>query len=481
MVCCYGDIVKSKVDMTGVATRFRQSLSKALSLDKIEQTEDEGMNGDSLLGKSVNFFSKLANNNTATSAERRSKTLLVIDSRENNWEKYFKGRTLHEQMYDIRVEQASLSELQVVSSSEKGASVSMKVIRNGSVVARSFRPDFVLFREYVKGPDMKNNYKNFLLGLMHGVVPAVNSLTSTYNFLEKPVVYSELLKIRQQLDKEEFPLIDQNFYQSYSEMLLPPSLPVVVKVGNGNSGYGKVCVASPRGFQDVASLVSMTNNYATSESFLDGKFDLRIVKIGQRYKVFKRKSLSDAWKTNLGASFVEEIALTERYKNWVDECSNLFGGLDIVCVEAIHTKDDREYIVEVNNVAMSICPDKKDDDMKCIVNLVIKRMEQTFPPAIEVPSKAFRGNTLTDAIQLISGPPSPACSVKTAPNHNVEYDMNSHRSESAPPVEMSESRNTFKKTLNGPENGVDSSSKGVEKGQNRKGSFAGRLFSALES
>lgn len=69
--------------------------------------------------------------------------------------------------------------------------------------------------------------------------------------------------------------------------LLPPSLPVVVKVGNGNSGYGKVCVASPRGFQDVASLVSMTNNYATSESFLDGKFDLRIVKIGQRYKVFK--------------------------------------------------------------------------------------------------------------------------------------------------------------------------------------------------
>lgn len=49
----------------------------------------------------------------------------------------------------------------------------------------------------------------------------------------------------------------------------------------------QVCVASPRGFQDVASLVAMTDKYATSEAFLEGKFDLRILKIGQRYKVFK--------------------------------------------------------------------------------------------------------------------------------------------------------------------------------------------------
>ena len=46
-------------------------------------------------------------------------------------------------------------------------------------------------------------------------------------------------------------------------------------------------MASPRGFQDVASLVSLTNTYAVSESFLDGKFDLRIYKFGQRYKVYK--------------------------------------------------------------------------------------------------------------------------------------------------------------------------------------------------
>ncbi len=162
------------------------------------------------------------------------------------------------------------------------------------------------------------------------------------------------------------------------QVVIGPDFPAIIKVSHAHAGMGKIKVDNHNAFRDVATILAIHDDYCTAEPFIEPEYGFRIQKIGETYRVMKKFFTGSGWKSHFGGAALFEDKLTDSYKLWADECSLLFGGMDILALDGIHGKDGKDWIIELNGTAIGILADKWLEDSVTLAKMVTSKCNALF-------------------------------------------------------------------------------------------------------
>ena len=333
-------------------------------------------------------------------ARSRKCQVLVLDTSGFKWAKTFAGMKTKDGR-PIQCYHSAWHLINVASTSHYGgcAVVDMLVDRQEEMGGDHttehvrFIPDCVLVRDsprQVNGED----HTHQLMGIIASRTPCVNESGAILNCLDRPVVYSELLNIRnkegqkdekdgegQKVSKFNFPLVEQEYFANEAPASIKPSFPAVTKMSTVHSGFGKLRAEDDTHFSEIASILALSAEYFTTETVHEVASEIYIQWINGNVRTFKRiKSTADGgfrtW-SNWGTVQYQEMDENKQYKKWAELVSKIFGGLDIFALNVVVTASGDEYILGMRDGSCNFAPQYASEDAERCAQLVIERINKT--------------------------------------------------------------------------------------------------------
>ena len=320
-------------------------------------------------------------------ARSRKCQVLVLDTSGFKWAKTF-GSMKTKDGRQIQCHHSAWHLINVASTSHYGgcAVVDMLVETEDHKVEHArFIPDCVLVRDsprQVNGED----HTHQLMGIIASRTPCVNESGAVLNCLDRPVVYSELLGIRNKEGQKDgwkfkFPLVEQEYFANEAPASIKPTYPAVTKMSTVHSGFGKLRAEDDTHFNEIASILALSADYFTTETVHEVVSEVYIQWINGNVRTFKRiKSTADGgfrtW-SNWGTVQYQEMDENKQYKKWAELVSKIFGGLDIFALNVVVTASGDEFILGMQDCSCPFAPQYASEDAERCAQLVIERIEKT--------------------------------------------------------------------------------------------------------